>query len=260
MKNKIYQVDAFTDRIFSGNPAAVCPLEKWLPDELMQSIAAENNLAETAFYVKKNGVYELRWFTPAVEVELCGHATLAAAFVLFYYEGHQGDEINFLSMRRGNLSVSRSGDLLTLNFPTDQLQKLETDNYHHYFNHPPKEAFKGRSDLLFIFESQNQIETIELNISEMKETARGFIVSAPGESVDFVSRFFAPNVGIAEDPVTGSAHTTLTPYWSRRLGKNVLTAIQLSPRRGYLQCKDLGDRIEISGQAKLYLIGEIYFS
>jgi PhzF family phenazine biosynthesis protein len=260
MKQKIYQVDAFTDKVFSGNPAAVCPLNEWLSDAVLQNIAMENNLAETAFYKKKNDLYEIRWFTPTVEVDLCGHATLAAAFVLFNLEGHSGDTIIFNSPRSGRLTVTRKGDLLTLDFPTDQFERIELfPGLIAGFNIQPVEALKGKTDYVLVFENEEQIRTMIPNFEKIARVGgRGIIITAAGKDVDFVSRFFAPQSGINEDPVTGSAHTTLTPYWSRKLNKKELSAIQLSERKGYLQCKDLGERTEISGQAKLYLSGEIF--
>jgi len=260
MPQKIYQVDAFAHEIFSGNPAAVCPLEKWLSDEILQKIAMENNLAETAFYVKKGSQYELRWFTPAVEVDLCGHATLAAAFVLFNYENHYENIIHFNTLRSGVLTVTKEAELLTLNFPTDELKPVELrDELKNAFNIKPRFAFKGKTDYMLVFENEAQIKEIIVNypaISSLK--ARGIIITAKGDKVDFVSRFFAPAAGVNEDPVTGSAHTSLIPYWSKRLGKTSLTATQLSLRKGHLQCRFLNARVEISGEAKLYLIGEIF--
>lgn len=260
MKQKIYQVDAFTTEVFGGNPAAVCPLDKWLSDELLQKIAMENNLAETAYYVKKENTFEIRWFTPTVEVDLCGHATLAAAFVLFNYEGHTVNEINFLSPRSGKLNVRKQGDHLTLNFPTDVFEKVElTNDLISGFNVKPTEAYKGKTDHMLVFENEEEIKTIIPDLEKIaKMDGRGVIITAKGNNVDFVSRFFAPQSGINEDPVTGSAHTTLTPYWSKKLNKTELSAIQLSERKGYLKCKYLNDRVEIGGQAKLYLIGEIF--
>ncbi|MDR2919466.1 MAG: PhzF family phenazine biosynthesis protein [Tannerella sp.] len=260
MKQKIYQVDAFADKLFSGNPAAVCPLEKWLSNETMQQIATENNLAETAFYVKKDTQYEIRWFTPAVEVDLCGHATLATAFVLFDIENHPGNEIRLYSHRSGLLTVTKNNQYFTLNFPADTLQSIElTSEITNGFNIKPHLAFKGKTDYLLIYDNENEIRSLkpDLNIIS-KLDARGIIVSSKGEKNDFVSRFFAPRVGVNEDPVTGSAHTTLTPYWSGILNKKELTAMQLSERTGFLICKNLDDRVEISGQCKLYLSGEIY--
>lgn len=265
MKQKIYQIDAFTETIFGGNPAAVCPLEKWLPDETLQKIAMENNLAETAYYVKKNATYEIRWFTPTVEVDLCGHATLATAYVLFNYEGHTSDEVQFHSPRSGKLTVTKNKELLTLNFPSDSIQKIEMSDdplaigLKKGFDQAPVEVFKGKTDYLFVFNDEKQIQDLKPNFQELsKWDVRGVIATAKGEKSDFVSRFFAPQSGIDEDPVTGSAHTTLTPFWADRLGKNELSAIQLSARKGHLNCKLLKDRVEISGKAKTYLIGEIY--
>ncbi len=257
---KIYQIDAFTDKVFSGNPAAVCPLDSWISDELMQQIAMENNLSETAFYVKDGNGYQIRWFTPTIEVNLCGHATLAAAFVLFNFENHQDTIINFFSPRSGSLTVTKQGDILVMNFPVDIAKKIESfSELTNGFETKPIEVLKGRSDYMFVFRSEDQIKGLTPKLDQIsKLNSLGVIVTAEGDSVDFVSRFFAPQGGINEDPVTGSAHTTLTPYWANRLDKLELKAIQLSERKGYLQCKYLNDRVEISGQCKLYLIGEIY--
>ena len=260
MKLKIYQIDAFTENVFGGNPAAVCPLENWLPDETLQKIAMENNLAETAYYVKKDTGYEIRWFTPTVEVDLCGHATLATAYVLYNYENHMGDEIQFLSTRSGKLTVTKNKELLTLNFPSDVVNKISiSEELKKGFDQQPEAVYKGRTDYMFVFNDESQIEQLKPNFQELsKWDVRGVIATAKGEKSDFVSRFFAPQSGIDEDPVTGSAHTTLTPYWADRLGKMELSAIQLSARKGNLSCKSLNDRVEISGKAKTYLIGEIY--
>lgn len=259
MIQKIYQVDAFTDKVFSGNPAAVCPLEHWLEDELLQKIAKENNLAETAFYVKKKNQYQLRWFTPKVEVDLCGHATLAAAFVLFNHEGHKGHTIEFNSPRSGKLTVVKQSQLFTLNFPTDVFQEIELNEaIANSFTIPPVATFKGKTDYLLVYNSESEIRSLKPNLEAIDALpVRGVIVTAKGEHVDFVSRFFAPQSGIDEDPVTGSAHTTLTPYWSKVLDKKDMTAIQLSDRKGYLKCTYLKDRVEISGQCALYLTGHI---
>lgn len=259
MNLKIYQVDAFTDNIFSGNPAAVCPLDAWLPDHLMQNIALENNLSETAFYVKAGDEYHIRWFTPTVEVDLCGHATLAAAHVLFHHENHWGNEITFNSSRSGILKVYKKDNLLTLDFPSDTFQKIEWPNERlSGFNLVPLEAYQGKSDFMLVFGSEDRIKNIEPDYSVISTwKVRGVIVTAKGNNVDFVSRFFAPQSGVNEDPVTGSAHTTLTPYWSARLNKTELSAIQLSARKGYLTCKQVDSRIHISGSARTYLIGEI---
>jgi PhzF family phenazine biosynthesis protein len=260
MNQKIYQIDAFADKIFSGNPAAVCPLGQWLADEILQNIAMENNLSETAFYVKRDDGYQLRWFTPAAEVDLCGHATLASAFVLFNYENHQGELINFHTLKSGVLTVKKEGELLTLNFPADEIKPIElTQEIQNAFTIKPKFAFKGKTDYMLVFENEAQIKEIMPDyeaISKLK--ARGIIITSRGDKVDFVSRFFAPAVGVNEDPVTGSAHTSLIPYWSQVLGKTDLQAIQLSSRKGYLHCSYLNDRVEISGKGRLYLMGEIF--
>lgn len=260
MKQKIYQIDAFTSKVFGGNPAAVCPLEEWFSDELLQKIAMENNLAETAFYVKKEKEYHIRWFTPLVEVDLCGHATLAAAFVLFNFEHHQENEIRFYSERSGQLQVKREKDLLTLNFPKDTLEKINlTEELKKGFQQQPLEVYKGKTDYMFVFRDESVIEQLQPDFQQLsKWNVRGVIATAKGKNCDFVSRFFAPQAGINEDPVTGSAHTTLTPYWAEKLDKKELTAIQLSVRKGHLTCKLSDDRVEISGEAKVYLIGELF--
>lgn len=259
MNLKLYQVDAFADRIFSGNPAAVCPLDQWLEDGIMQSIAMENNLSETAFFVKSGNSYEIRWFTPTVEVNLCGHATLASAFVLFSEIEPDKVEIDFFSPRSGELKVRKDGDLLTLNFPSDHLSETPlTPELYRGLNLKPIKALKGRTDLLLVYEKEAQIRGLIPDFTEIaKIDARGVIVTAPGDEVDFVSRFFAPKVGVNEDPVTGSAHTSLTPYWSAVLGKPRLSARQLSKRGGSLICEQKGERVEISGRCVMYLRGEI---
>lgn len=257
---KIYQIDAFTKSVFSGNPAAVCPPEQWLSDEIMQKIAAENNLAETAFYVKNGNKYEIRWFTPQTEVDLCGHATLASAYVLFHYENHSDTTITFYSPRSGDLEVTKDGDLLSLNFPTDTLEPITlTNEILDAFDVKPKLAFKGKTDYMLIFNTEEEILNLKPNFDKIsKLNVRGVIVTAKGNTTDFVSRFFAPQSGINEDPVTGSAHTTLIPYWAKELNKTVLSAIQLSERKGYLDCELLDNRVRISGYAKCYLIGDLF--
>ncbi|GAB2531433.1 PhzF family phenazine biosynthesis protein [Spirosoma aerophilum] len=271
---KIYQLDAFTDKLFAGNPAAVVPLDAWLPDEQMQRIAAENNLAETAFYVKtdQQDTYHIRWFTPTVEVDLCGHATLATGYVVFYLEnGPLETEHVYFNSRSGPLKVCRGENgWLTLDFPADVVQKanVQPPALLSSMNEKPVAIFKGKTDYLLVYETQAQIEALTPDFREMSSVpARGVIVTAPGnadgDAVDFVSRFFGPQSGIDEDPVTGSAHTTLVPYWADKLGKTELTARQLSKRGGYLRCKlnDNGEtpaRVDISGQVQLYLTGEIF--
>jgi len=261
MKQKIYQIDAFTDTLFGGNPAAVCILDTWLPDDTMQKIAAENNLAETAFAIPAGKDYELRWFTPEVEVDLCGHATLATAYVIFNYYNHKELTIRFISRRSGELLVTRDNEgLMTMDFPTDNLVLVgSVKEINEAIGKKPLTTFKGKTDYLMIYQDQQDIENIKPNFHLLDQVdCRGVIVSAKGNEVDFVSRFFAPQCGIPEDPVTGSAHTTLTPYWSSTIGKKLLTAKQLSKRGGDLTCEFLGDRVKISGNAVCYLIGEIH--
>ncbi|MBD1396980.1 PhzF family phenazine biosynthesis protein [Pontibacter sp. JH31] len=259
MKIKLYQIDAFTEQVFGGNPAAVCILDEWLSDTLMQQIAGENNLAETAFVVKSAENFEIRWFTPTVEVDLCGHATLAAAHVLFHYYNYPTNLINFYSTRSGLLRVTKGSDGLTLDFPTDTFEEVDTPEVLvRAFGKRPEKAFKGKTDYLLLYTAQQDIEAMQPDLGLVATVGgRGVIVSAPGIEVDFVSRFFAPQAGIDEDPVTGSAHTTLTPVWSEKLGKKVLSAQQLSKRRGSLKCEFLGDRVKITGKAVTYLVGEI---
>jgi PhzF family phenazine biosynthesis protein len=261
MKIRMYHVDAFSDKLFSGNSAAVCPLDKWLSDPEMKDIAMENNLAETAFYVKEGEQYGVRWFTAnGVEVDLCGHTSLATAHVLFNYEGHKGNELQFRS-RSGILKVRKNGDILTLNFPTDVYERVKTPGELAIaLNIQPKECYQGKTDYMLVFETEEQVLKLKPNFrSMMMVEARGIICTAKGTKSDFTSRFFAPQSGIDEDPVSGSSHTTLTPYWAKVLGKKEMTAIQLSERGGHLTCVDLGDRVEISGKAITYMIGEITF-
>lgn len=255
---KLYIVDAFTDQLFSGNPAAVCPLTEWIPDKLMQQIAFENNLAETTFMVKEGEHYHIRWFTPVTEVDLCGHATLAASHVLFNHLDLPGDEIKFNS-RSGELIVTKTADMLTLNFPVDIYNAVPASPaLLKCFTQQPVEIYRGKTDYMFVFDSQEQVENIAPDLTQIATfDGRGIIVTAPGRDVDFVSRFFAPQSGINEDPVTGSAHTTLTPYWAGKLGKTKFSALQLSQRIGKLQCELLGERVLISGKAITYLIGNI---
>ena len=261
-KIKIYQVDAFTDTLFSGNPAAVCLTDEWLGDELMQSIAAENNLAETAFVVPKGQDFEIRWFTPAVEVDLCGHATLASAFVLFNVLHYPGALIRFHSPRSGWLAVEKRGDLLFLDFPTDCLKEL-AEEYNTLMEKCTGvkviSAYKGKTDYMAVIDNERLLKDLNPDFGEIsKLKARGLIVTAKGENTDFVSRFFAPQISIDEDPVTGSAHTSLIPLWSKITGKTHLTAKQLSKRGGQLVCEFKGDRCLIGGKACLFLSGEIF--
>ena len=263
MKIRLYQIDAFAEKVFEGNPAAVCILQEWLGEGLMQQIAMENNLAETAFVVKQDGRYDIRWFTPEVEVALCGHATLASAYVLFNYFEKEATTLSFHSHRSGALSVAKGADgLLTLDFPADPAKDVDApEPLIRALGKAPVHSLKGKTDYLLLFESQAEIEAMKPDFFLLdKVNARGVIVSAPGDSVDFVSRFFAPQSGINEDPVTGSAHTTLTPYWSARLGKKLMTARQLSRRGGSLLCEYLGERVKISGRAVEYLVGDLEVS
>jgi len=259
MKLKIYQVDAFTNKLFSGNPAAVCIIDKWLDDKLMQNIALENNLSETAFVVPKGGQFEIKWFTPTIEIDLCGHATLAAGHVIFNYTAFSADEIVFESKHSGILKVKKEGDFLTLDFPVDELKKVSPpEQLVKAIEIEPIECYRGRSDYMFVYASVAEVQNIHVDCSSMQGLDfRGLIVTAKGKDVDFVSRFFAPSSGILEDPVTGSAHTSLTPYWSKKLKKQELSARQLSARKGELKCKLAGDRVLISGQAVTYMIGEL---
>ncbi len=257
MKLPIYQLDAFTSRLFGGNPAAVVLLDEWLPDTVLAAIAAENNLAETAFAIAHPDVTPLRWFTPTVEVDLCGHATLATAGVLFRYRFPQLDRLRF-STRSGELAVSRAGDLLEMDFPSRPGKPVAvTDVIADALGARPGEAYLAR-DLLAIFDSEDEVRSLRPDFQRIAALdAFAVIASAPGDDVDFVSRFFAPGAGIPEDPVTGSAHCTLTPHWAARLRKNTLTAKQVSARGGELRCELRGDRVAIAGTVIEYLRGEI---
>ncbi len=255
----LYQVDAFAEDLFSGNPAAVCPLANWLPDEIMQKIAAENNLAETAFFVPEGDHFHLRWFTPAVEVDLCGHATLATAHVLFEHLDFGETEIRFQT-RSGMLSVKKDRDKLVMNFPTDQIARAEApEALVQALSIAPQEVWQGREDFLVVLDDEAQLTQLQPDFRMLLQLGgRGVIVTAPGKQYDFVSRCFFPIAGIDEDPVTGSAHTTLTPYWAKRLGKNRLEARQISARGGNVSCELLGDRVILSGSAVTYLRGKIF--
>lgn len=258
MKLSIFQIDAFTSKPFGGNPAAVVPLDSWLPDETMLAIAAENNLAETAFFVRESNGFGLRWFTPTVEMDLCGHATLATAFLVWTELGFTGDEIAFHT-KSGELLVTRASDKFILDFPSRPATECEVPNgLAEALGVKPQEVLKSR-DYLALFESEDDILALKPDFRAIADLGvHAVIVSAPGKTSDFVSRFFAPNVGVDEDPVTGSAHCTLIPYWAGRLGKNSLYARQVSNRGGELYCELVGDRVKIGGNAVLYLKGEIY--
>ncbi len=259
MNLPIYQVDAFTKEVFKGNPAAICPLESWLDSELMQKIALENNLSETAYFVKNGDVYEIRWFTPTYEIDLCGHATLASAFVIFECLKLEENLVKFHSHKSGELFVEKKDDVLILDFPSRPVSPAIAPNgLVEAIGKEPKEVFKAR-DYFLVYENEQEVLDINPNFGELLEIdAHGFIVTAKGDSSDFVSRFFAPEVGVFEDPVTGSSHCNLIPFWAERLGKNELFARQISARGGELFCELRGDRVKIGGNAVLYLKGEIY--
>ncbi len=257
MKIPLYQIDAFSGEIFAGNPAAVCPLKDWLEDSIMQAIAGENNLSETAFFVPNDKGYRIRWFTPATEVDLCGHATLAAAFVLFHCLNEPGNKVDFFS-RSGKLTVKREEDLLIMDFPARSLELCT----------PPKELIEGlgkeplevsrSEDYFSVFSCEEEILNLQPDMQKLKELdLRGVIATARGNKADFVSRFFAPKLGIDEDPATGSIHCSLTPYWSAKLKKEKLHAQQLSKRGGELFCENRGERVVISGRAVKFMEGYI---
>lgn len=259
MPYPIYTVDAFTDHVFGGNPAAVCPLQTWLPTATMQQLANENNLSETAFFVQReDGDFDIRWFTPELEIDLAGHPTLATAYVLFNELGYTSDVLRFHS-KSGLLTVSKNGDLMEMNFPA----RMPTPCT------PPESLLKGFSiqpttvlrsrDYFLVYDNQEQIEQIKADFMHLNQVdTLGIIITAKGNNVDFVSRFFVPNSVIGEDPVTGSAHATLIPYWSEVLDKNNMEALQLSKRRGQLWCSMKGDRVTIAGKAVLYMKGEYH--
>jgi PhzF family phenazine biosynthesis protein len=257
MKIPIYQIDAFSSRVFCGNPAAVCPLREWLDDSVLQAIAQENNLSETAFFVQEDDGYRIRWFTPVAEVDLCGHATLASGFVILSYIDPARTRVVFRS-RSGNLSVVKEKDLLSMDFPSQPPVPCA----------PPRELIEGlgsaplevlrSEDYFVVFSNEGDIVALNPDMELLgRLDLRGVIVTAQGDGIDFVSRFFAPTLGVDEDPVTGSAHCALTPYWSRRLGKMDLHAHQVSRRGGELFCMDRGDRVSISGRAVMYMEGTI---
>lgn len=258
MRLPIYQVDAFADRRFAGNPAAVVPLESWLPDATLQAIAAENNLSETAFFVREGARWRLRWFTPAVEVDLCGHATLATAHVLFTKLGIDAARIEFES-RSGVLGVDRDGDRIVLDFPVQRMASVSpTPAMATALGAMPSEAFGNAQFLLVVLDAAAQVRDLAPDFAAIRKLSGfGVTVTAPGEDCDFVSRHFAPNRGIDEDPVTGSAHCRLVPYWSKRTGRTRLFARQLSRRGGALWCELVGERVRIGGNAVLYLDGTI---
>ncbi|NEQ45913.1 MAG: PhzF family phenazine biosynthesis protein [Leptolyngbya sp. SIOISBB] len=261
MKLPIFQVDAFTDQAFNGNPAAVCPLEQWLPDDVMQRIAMENAVAETAFFIPVEQGFEIRWFTPEIEMDLCGHATLATAHVIAKHLNFSGPSIQFHS-KSGELTVSIKDELLFLNFPSRPPAPSEAPQIIlDAIQHEPIEVLKSR-DYVLVFEDEETIRHLNPNqrvLDQINLDPGGVVVTARGEQVDFVSRFFTPRASIFEDPVTGSAHCSLIPYWSQKLGKDAMVAKQLSSRGGKLLCQHLGERVLIAGQAVTFLEGYITF-
>lgn len=259
MRIPFYQIDAFTDAVFSGNPAGVCPLEAWLPAELMQKIALENNLSETAFFVRRGDAFDLRWFTPTMEVDLCGHATLASAFVLYNFLGYTEDAVHFSTQHSGALVVSRRDDLLVMDLPAWPPTPVDAPRQLiDALGRAPVEVRRSR-DYFVVFSSEDDIKSLTPDMEALlKLDAQGVIVTAPGNDADFVSRYFAPVAGIPEDPVTGSAHCMLVPFWAERLGKTTLHARQLSARGGELFCEHAGERVRVAGRAVAYLSGEIH--
>jgi PhzF family phenazine biosynthesis protein len=260
MRIPLYQVDAFTSRLFGGNPAAVCPLSEWLPDATMQAIAAENNLAETAFFVPQGDRYLLRWFTPTVEVELCGHATLASGYVVTHILTPDRRSVSFDTLKAGPLEVTRDGELLALDFPAWPPETKPADpRVLTALGALPVQSFVARGRTLAVYDNAEEVAALRPDFAAMRRVAgANAIATAPGrDGVDFVSRYFAPTHGVDEDPVTGSAHCVLTPYWAARLGKTQLNARQISARGGELVCTLRGDRVTIAGRAVLYLEGAI---
>ena len=261
MTTPIFQVDAFTLGPFSGNPAAVCPLDVWLDDQVMQNIAAENNLAETAFIVPRDEGYDLRWFTPTVEVDLCGHATLAAGYVVLNHLQPDLDSVAFETIS-GELTVTRDGERLAMDFPArPPTPVVVSEAISVALGKAPTEVHLSR-DVLAVYDNEESVRNLSPNQAKLLALEEGFgvIVTAKGDSVDFVSRFFVPKGGIAEDPVTGSAHCTLVPFWAKRLGWSELIAHQVSPRGGELHCELRGDRVIMSGQCVLFLTGNIHLA
>ena len=257
MKLSLYQIDAFANKVFEGNPAAVIPLEDWLPAKTMQLIASENNLSETAFFCPSDNNYEIRWFTPNGEIELCGHATLASAYVLFNILNYKTEQIEFNSLS-GRLTVKKVNDLFRLDFPSQnpikcKMPRLLTEGLGSESNN----CYKNE-DYLVVFETEDEIANINPDFNKLKMLdSRGVIITAPGLNYDFVSRAFFPKYGVLEDPVTGSAHTKLIPYWAENFGRSKLIAKQVSKRGGELFCENHKNRVYISGHAKLYMKGEI---
>ncbi len=259
MKIPLYVIDAFTQQVFGGNPAGVCPLEDWLSDEAMQLIARENNLSETAFFVRQGEGYALRWFAPTMEIDLCGHATLASAFVIFNYLERDRESVTFQT-RSGALVVARDGERLVMDFPARRAEPspVPPELMAGLVGARPVEVLLGR-DYMAVYESEDEVRSLQPDFALLAQLdCLGIIVTAKGREADFVSRFFAPRAGVNEDPVTGSAHCTLIPYWSEKLGKQKLRAIQVSERGGELFCEHRGERVQIAGYAVRYSEGFIY--
>jgi len=259
MRIPIYQVDAFASAVFSGNPAAVCVLDSWLDERTLQAIAEENNLSETAFLVRDAGGFELRWFTPTTEVALCGHATLASAYVLFNCRRWQEDSVRFTTRWSGELAVARRGELLEMDFPSRPVHSIATPaGLAEALGVAPVQVMGSAEDLLVVLDNEKSVAGVQPDFAGLQRIeCRGVIVTAKGDGSDFVSRFFAPRFGIYEDPVTGSAHCVLIPYWASVLRKNELHAFQISKRGGELFCANAGDRVKIAGKAALYLEGTV---
>lgn len=257
MKLSIYQIDAFAEKAFEGNPAAICPLSEWLPDKVMQSIAEENNLSETAFFVPTKQGFHIRWFTPVTEVDLCGHATLASAYVIFTYLGFEEKIINFES-KSGLLTVEQNDGLLIMNFPSQPPTPCQTpDEIIQAFKNTPIECLKSE-DYIVVFASEEEVASVQPDFDTLsKLDLRGVVITAKSNMYDFIARFFAPKYGIDEDPVTGSAYSQLIPYWSNNFNDTKLHAKQVSSRGGEVFCELTGNRVSIAGRAVTYLVGEI---
>ncbi len=261
MKLTLYQIDAFTNKLFGGNPAAVIPLKKWLPDELMQKLALENNLSETVFFVasEKKGVdFDIRWFTPELEINLCGHATLASAYVIFNILKTKKKNVSF-SCKSGPLSVKKKENILEMDFPSWRPERINdySNELLTSLGNPEIVGIYKNRDCLIELLNEEAVKKIEPDFTLMKKTGEKIIITAPGKEVDFVSRFFAPIAGVDEDPVTGSAHSQLIPFWSEKLGKNKMQAKQLSKRGGDIYCEQKGDRVLMGGECVFYMKGEI---
>ncbi len=258
MKLTLYQVDAFAEKVFAGNPAAVIPLDKWIDDELMQQIAMENNLAETVFFVAKGSDFDIRWFTPELEINLCGHATLASAYVLYEFLGYKKPTITFHS-KSGPLYVSREDEIIKLDFPSWKPERIDEypEELLTSLGNPDIVSVYKYRDFLVELHNEEAVRNCKPDFTLMKRAGGMVIITAPGKEVDFVSRFFAPTAGIDEDPVTGSAHSQLIPFWNYKLGKKVMNAKQLSKRGGHLCCEQKGDRVIMGGQCVFYMKGEI---